>query len=528
MAAIGRHFPVQLKVMYSNHLTIQHWLTNHAKYKPNKTAIICGKQRLSFSQLNASVNQLIRAFKSAGIKKGDKVATVLPNCLELWEVYWACAKMGAVAVPLSPLLRGHGLSNLIINADSSLIIINKETLPYLHEVKSHLHLNNDAAIWVTNAETSANVISYHAQKSLFDTTEPTLENIVGPDTYNIIYSSGTTGLPKGIVISHAVRALYGSLFANYYRMTPESVVMHSGSIIFNGSFLTLMPAMYLGCTYILHDHFDPEQVVLDVQQEKVTHTILVPSQIIACLQLPKFNKESLSSLEYILSVGAPLLLEHKQALNKQLPGVFYELYGLTEGFMTILDKTDSMRKTGSVGYPPSFMYIKIKDDQGNELPVGSTGEIVGTGPLLMDGYYKNEELTTNAIKDGWLYTGDLGYLDEDGFLYLTGRKKDLIISGGVNVYPADIEEVVIQHEAVRDVAVFGVAHPEWGETPVAAVVLKENMRASSSIEIQNWVNKHIDARFQKLSEIMVVAELPRNIAGKVLKHELKKRYEHAK
>lgn len=514
--------------MYSNHLTIQHWLTNHAKYTPNKIAIICGKHRLSFEQLNASVNQLIHSLKRAGIKKGDKVATVLPNCLELWEVYWACAKMGAVAVPLSPLLRGHGLANLIINADTSLIIINKETLPYLHEIKPLLHLHNDAAVWVTNAESNVGADSYYMQKRAFDGTEPVLDNLVGSDSYNIIYSSGTTGLPKGIVISHAVRALYGSLFANYYRMTPESVVMHSGSIIFNGSFLTLMPAMFLGCTYILQDHFDPAEVVTTIQQENVTHTILVPSQIIACLQQTEFAKETLPSIEYILSVGAPLLLEHKQALNKQLPGVFYELYGLTEGFMTILDKNDAMRKTGSVGYPPRFMQISIKDEHGKELPIGTTGEIVGTGPLLMDGYYKNPEQTATALKDGWLYTGDLGYIDEDGFLYLTGRKKDLIISGGVNVYPADIEEVVIQHEAVNDVAVFGVPHPEWGETPVAAIVLKEHKRASSSIEIQNWVNKHIDARFQKLSEVMIVAELPRNIAGKVLKHELKKRYEDAK
>ncbi len=253
--------------MYSNHLTIQHWLTNHAKYTPNKTAIICGKHRLSFEQLNASVNQLIHSLKRAGIKKGDKVATVLPNCLELWEVYWACAKMGAVAVPLSPLLRGHGLANLIINADTSLIIINKETLPYLHEIKPLLHLHNDAAVWVTNAESNVGADSYYIQKRAFDGTEPDLDNLVGSDTYNIIYSSGTTGLPKGIVISHAVRALYGSLFANYYRMTPESVVMHSGSIIFNGSFLTLMPAMFLGCTYILQDHFDPTEVVTTIQQE---------------------------------------------------------------------------------------------------------------------------------------------------------------------------------------------------------------------------------------------------------------------
>ncbi len=514
--------------MYSNELTIQNWLTKHAKYKPNKTALICGDQRISFSALNASVNQLIHAFQKAGVKKGTKVATVLPNCIALWEVYWACAKMGAVAVPLSPLLRGNGLANLLMNADTALVVSDEATAKYIEEIKNLIPSIPNDNYWIIIGSATPNFKQYAVMKALQPITEPVVDLVIGSDPYNIIYSSGTTGTPKGIVISHAVRALYGSLFANAFRMTPESIVMHSGSIIFNGAFLTLMPAMYLGCTYILQDHFDPQIVVENISKELVTHSILVPSQIIACLQQAQFNKEYLPSLEYILSVGAPLLLEHKQELNKKIPGVFYELYGLTEGFMTILDKTDALRKTGSVGFPPAFMDCKIMDEQGALQPTGSIGEIVGRGPLLMDCYYKNPIQTSEALKDGWLFTGDLGYIDEEGFLFLTGRKKDLIISGGVNVYPTDIEEVIIQHEAIKDVAVFGVAHEDWGETPVAAVVLKANMEYVNAVAIKTWVNNHIDARFQKLSDIFIVDELPRNVAGKVLKHSLKEMYNHAK
>ena len=178
----------------------------------------------------------------------------------------------------------------------------------------------------------------------------------------------------------------------------------------------------------------------------------------------------------IQSVGAPLHLEYKHRLNAALPGRFYELYGLTEGFMTVLDRADAVRKAGSVGVPIGFYEMRIMDEAGREAPTGEIGEICGRGPLMMEGYYKRPDLTAKAIVDGWLHSGDLGYVDEEGYLYLVDRKKDMIISGGVNVYPRDIEEVAIQHEAVLEVAVFGVADPRWGETPVAAVVLHAERR----------------------------------------------------
>jgi long-chain acyl-CoA synthetase len=320
-----------------------------------------------------------------------------------------------------------------------------------------------------------------------------------------------------------VRAGYCTLFASAFRMTPESVCLHAGSIVFNGAFLDLMPAMYLGCTYILHPAFDAGRLIEEVERSRVTHMVMVPSQIIALLNHPAFAPERLRSLEMIQSVGAPLHLEHKRRLNEALPGRFYELYGLTEGFMTVLDRQDAVRKAGSVGTPIAFFEMRILDEDGREVPAGQVGEICGRGPLMMAGYYKRPDLTAKAIVDGWLHSGDLGYVDEEGYLFLVDRKKDMIISGGVNVYPRDIEEVVIQHPAVVESAVFGVPDPRWGETPVAAVVLRE-VAAVRADELADWINARVGAKFQRVSDVMIVETFPRNVAGKTLKRVLQDQY----
>jgi long-chain acyl-CoA synthetase len=281
-----------------------------------------------------------------------------------------------------------------------------------------------------------------------------------------------------------------------------------------------MPSMCLGATFILHRQFNAEAFIEAVEREKVTHVIMVPAQLISILHSKKFSPRALSSLEMICNVGAPLHQEHKEQLTGYLPNRFYELYGLTEGFLTILDKQDYTAKPGSVGVPPPFYEMRIEDPDGSEVPAGQIGEIVGRGPILMPQYYKRPDLTREAIKDGWLYTGDLGYVDEDGFLYLVDRKKDMIISGGVNVYPKDIEEVIVQHPAVLEAAVFGIPDEKWGESPVAAVTLTESGTITPE-ELQQWINRHVSAKFQRVQRVIIMDELPRNIAGKVLKRVMR-------
>jgi acyl-CoA synthetase (AMP-forming)/AMP-acid ligase II len=223
------------------------------------------------------------------------------------------------------------------------------------------------------------------------------------------------------------------------------------------------------------------------------------------------------------SVGAPLHREHKDRLTSALPGIFYELYGLTEGVITILDKNDVARKAGSVGGPQPFFDLRICGEDGRELPPREVGEIVGRSPFLMPGYYKRPDLTADAIRDGWMFTGDMGYLDEDGYLYLVDRKKDLIISGGVNVYPKDIEEVVVTHPDVLEAAVFGVPSDKWGEAPMGAVVLREGATADPE-QRKEWINERVGARYQQLCEVIVMREFPRNAAGKTLKRTMRDEY----
>jgi acyl-CoA synthetase (AMP-forming)/AMP-acid ligase II len=427
-----------------------------------------------------------------------------------------------VLVPLSPLLRGPALAALLCDSHSAAVITSHELARELDGIRGEVPAI-PADRWIALGDETRGYRSYDALTAEASADAPPAVEIEGSHPFNIIYSSGTTGTPKGIVHTHDIRAMYCTLFASTFRFTPESVVMHAGSLVFNGAFVTLMPALFLGTTYVLLSRFDAADFIETVAREQVTHVMMVPSQIVAVMNAPNFSPAKLASLQMLGSVGAPLHREHKERLTTALPNVFYELYGLTEGVITILDKLDVTRKARSVGTSTPFFEMRIMSEDGHDLPVGEVGEIVGRSPLLMPGYYGRPDLTEQAIVDGWMHTGDMGYLDEDGYLYLVDRKKDLIISGGVNVYPKDIEEVIVTHPDVLETAVFGVPDDKWGEAPLGAVVLKLGARVTGA-ELKAWVNERVAARYQQVRDISILQEFPRNAAGKTLKRVMRDEY----
>lgn len=508
-------------------LCVGHLPARHGRYRPRHTAVVVPPQaagdhevRLTWRELDLYVNRWANALAGLGVGRGDRVATVLGNGLPLLASYWSCAKIGAVIVPMSPLLTASGLVSLLDDAAPTVVLAAHDVRIDFAAVRRDCRTR---ATWVlADAAADDEAAGVRAYGELLGAASdaPPEATVASGDLLTLMYTSGTTGLPKGIAHTHFIRAMYATTMANAWRIAPESVVLHSGAIVFNGAMVTMYPAFMCGATYVLHRAFDAEAFIATVEAERVTHTMLVPSQIIAILNAPGFDPSRLTSLEMVLSLGAPLHKEYKERLNRLLPDRYYELYGLTEGFVTVLDRDDAQRKAGSVGVPPPFYAMRIVAADGRDLPAGEVGEIVGRGPITMPGYYHRDEMTAQALAGGWLHTGDLGYVDEDGYLFLVDRIKDMIDSGGVKVYPRDIEEVAARHPAVREVAVFGIPHEKWGETPVAAIVLREPDSVGAD-EMREWINARVQAKYQRVERVVIFPDFPRNAAGKTLKREMR-------
>ncbi|MFO1412652.1 MAG: AMP-binding protein [Burkholderiales bacterium] len=508
-------------------LCLGHLPARHARYRPRHTALVVPadspghhEMRLTWREFDACINRWANALAGLGVGRGDRVATVLGNGLPLLASYWACAKLGAVVVPMSPLLTASGLVSLLADATPKVVLT-------AHDARIDLAAVRPEVTWpvtwvLADADADDEAAGTRAYGELVGAASdaPPAATVESTDLFTLMYTSGTTGLPKGIQHTHFIRAMYAATMASTWRMAPESVVLHAGAIVFNGAMVTMLPAFMCGATYVLQRAFDAEAFIAAVEAERVTHTMLVPSQIIAILNARGFDPARLTSLQMILSLGAPLHKEYKERLNRLLPDRFYELYGLTEGFITVLDRDDAQRKAGSVGMPPPFYSMRIVGPDGRDLPAGEVGEIVGRGPITMPGYYRRPEMTEQALAGGWLHTGDLGYVDEDGYLYLVDRIKDMIDSGGVKVYPKDVEEVAARHPAVREVAVFGIPHDKWGETPVAAVVLRDP-DAIGAEDLKAWINARVQAKYQRVERVVIFPDFPRNAAGKTLKRELR-------
>ncbi len=500
-------------------MDLPEFIAQNAKWYPEKNAILFEDRRLTWRQFNGRASRIASRLLSEGISSGDRVAIISPNCLEYPEIMFGALRAGAIIVPISTMLQPEAALKELQNAEVKALFASYASLPLASGYEKRccrVILGGEAEGW------------NRYEEFLCDGSEIEPAVTLSPDDpYNIIYSSGTTGTPKGIVHTHQARVLFAMTCGLEFRVHNQAISLISTPMYSNGTQLIYLPTVLLGGTLVLMRSFDPISFLELVRGERCTHAFLVPTQFIRIMEHPQFGEYDTSSIELLLSAAAPLSKSTKLEILRKFPhSKLAELYGLTEGISTVLRPDEQLSKTGSVGKPRLGGDIKIIDEQGRELPRRESGEIVGFNLSMMAGYYRDPERTREALwRDDrgrfFLKTGDIGRLDEDGYLYIIDRKKDLIISGGINIFPSDIETVLMSHPEVAEAAVIGVPPREWGEVP-CALVIKNNVESNISEEkLKEWVNERL-AVYQKLVAVKFRNSLPRNDLGKILKTDLKR------
>ena len=499
----------------------------HSQARPKKTAFTFNDRKVAWAEFDARSSKVHDSLLRAGMKKGDKVGLLALNSVETLEIMYGVIRAGGVLVPLSALQTPNLIASLLHDAGAKFFFVvaplDALTAP-LSGLMENIPVENriGAGFQANGWQDYESFIADGA-----DDLIPAEVN--DDDDCVIIYSSGTTGVPKGIVHTHQARTLFGAVGAIEFRVTDASTMLIATPLFTNATWVMLLGAVWAGAEVAMMTMFSPEGFLATVEKYQITHTFLVPTMYNAVLQSPDFGQHDISSLKVMVSMGSALPMPWKKAiLEKMGPGLF-ELYGLTEGIGTTLKPEQIMEKTGSVGRAITGSDLKIVDDQGQELPWGETGEIVGFSGALMKHYHNRPEATEEIIwqdKVGRTYirTGDIGRFDQDGFLYIMDRKKDMIVTGGINVFASDIEEVAISHPEVAEVAVIAVPHEKWVETPMALVVPRPGATVSEE-EIKTWINERVSAKHQKVSAVEFRDQaLPRNALGKLLKKVLREPY----
>lgn len=487
----------------------------HAFARPDAVAIKDEKSQKNWQEFAHTVRKGAVALAGLKVAPGCKVAILAENGVPFVEAFFSIISAGACAVNIPTMVPPDVMARILKNAGPSLILVSERLAGSLHEaVAGSKNLN------------TTNVIGLRAFYDLMcDAGDRDNGHFVSPeDDFNIVYSSGTTGEPKGILHTYATRVSQSRGMAGL-GFDENTVTLISTPLYTNLSIPALLATVWGGGKAVIMEKFEERAFLKIAARERATHFYLVPVQVQRLVDHPDFSQHDLSATRLVYVAGSIFQAAFKKKLQELWPGTLVEVYGMTEGApASLLFIGDNPEKLTSVGKPVHGCEVRVIDDDGNELPVGQTGEIVGRSGAMMKGYY-NRPLETEELiwrdKEGHVFfrSGDIGYLDADGYLYIVDRKKDMIISGGLNVYASDIEEVIMSHSDIAEVAVVGVPSTRWGETPVAVVAAKPHAAVNPEA-LQQWINDRV-SKHQRVAAVELRDALPRNAMGKVLKRELR-------
>ncbi|RLQ86587.1 long-chain-fatty-acid--CoA ligase [Planomicrobium sp. Y74] len=498
-------------------MNISGLLERNARKYPKSEAVVGMGQRLTFDDMDQTVNNVAQALRKKGISKGDKVVLFMPNVPEFVLSYFAVQRLDAVIVPINAKLSRKEVEYILDHSDAKALFVHEMLFEAVKGMESNglllIKTGQAAEGWASLSE----FMEFHS-------TERISSDAKEDEPSTILYTSGTTGQPKGVLFSHRNVLTVAQMICVEMEMKPESRLLHMMPLSHSAPLhLFLAAGMIVGAKHVLVPTFTPDLLLDTVEKERTTHFFGAPVAYLMTAKHPEIVERDLSSMKWWIYGSAPLSAGEVKFVQQAFRTEnLVCVYGLTEAGPsgTLMTGPEHAGKAGSIGKRAALhTELRIIDDAGNDVKTGEVGEILLLGEGNMLGYYKNDEATKAAFTGDWLKTGDLAKFDEDGFIWIIDRKKDLIISGGVNIYPKEIEEVLLSHPDIHETAVIGVPHAEWGETVKAYFAASRELAAE---EIKSYVAEQL-AGFKVPRLIEQVETLPRNASGKILKQPLRER-----